>query len=231
MNRIVLVILGGLALVLAACGGGDPTPDVAPDRDDTDAAQPVDEDSTEPADEAVAPVATDGPIELTASWTGVSADTIQVGVAVIDAEALLAFGVDLGFVDPTKAYPALAAAFNESGGAHGRDVEVTVEPFLPVGSVDSDRVCSVLAEDIGVFLVLGQMLGDNPLCFTELNDTPYVGAFGLTDERDRRSDGQFYSYQSQVEPQRRDSLVVLDDAGVFDGARVGLFWEDRKSVG
>jgi hypothetical protein len=239
VNRIVWIMLGALALVLAACGGGDTAPDTAGERDGTPESQSVEQDSTDPEDEstvttgeAVAPDTAVEPIELTATWKGVSADTIQVGVAAIDAEALRAFDVDLGFIDATKAYPALAAAFNASGGANGRDVEVTVELFLPVGSTDSDRACSVLAEDVGVFLTVGQMLGDNPLCFTELNAVPYVGAFGLTDARDRRSDGQFYSYQPQVEPQRRNSLVLLDDAGVFDGARVGLFWEiaDRSLV-
>ena len=32
------------------------------------------------------------------------------------------------------------------------------------------------------FLVVGQLFADNPLCVTSVNDTPYLGFFGLTAE-------------------------------------------------
>lgn len=238
---LLTALLVGLAVVAAACGSDDPesedsSAESTPGPADAEATGEPTEDATEePSDEpADAPTddattePTDEPVELTATWTGVTEDTIRVGVAEIDAEAVLEFGVELDILDPDKVYPAYAAAFNEAGGAHGRQVDVTVELFLPVGNAESDAACTLLTQDVEVFLALGRMLNDNPLCFTELHDTPYVGAFGLTDERDERSNGQFWSFGMANERQRSDSVIALDEAGVFDGARVGLYWSQAE---
>jgi hypothetical protein len=226
-------VLALFALLAGSCGDGTSAePDASPapaddgvgddtgeeDSDDDTPTDPVEDDTTDGGETPV------DPPELTATWTGVTEDTIRVGVLAIDTEAVAAFGVDLVQIDAHKAYGALADEFNAAGGAYGREVEIHVELFLPVGSVDSDRACSVLTEDVEVFVAVGQLLDDNPLCFTELHDTPYVGAFGLTNQRDERSNGNFFAVGMQVEKQRGDSVVALYDAGVFDGARVGLFW-------
>lgn len=231
MNRKYWMLLGSFAIVAGACGseGAEESGSAAGSSDDvaveTGDESPAEAEADE-AEEELVDGADDSidPPELGASWTGVTEDTIRVGVVAIDTEAIAEFGVELTQIDPHRAYPALADAFNASGGAYGRQLDVQVELFLPVGSVDSDLACSRLTEDVEIFVAVGQLLDDNPLCYTELHETPYVGAFGLTNERDRRSNGNFFAVGMQVEKQRGDSVVALHDAGVFDGARVGLFW-------
>ena len=245
MRRTATILILTLVLVAAACGsddadsadsGAEPTgePTVEPTAEPTDAATeaPPDEPTEEPTEAAAEGAPVEEPAELTATWKGVTEDTIRVGVADIDAEAVLEFGVELDVLDANKVYPAFAQAFNEAGGAHGRMIDVTVELFLPVGNAESEAACTLLAEDVEVFLAVGRMLGDNPLCFTELHETPYVGAFGLTPERDERSNGQFWSFGMENQRQRGDSVMALHEAGVFDDASVGLYWSqvDRPVV-
>ena len=86
-------------------------------------------------------------------------------------------------------------------------------------------VCSELTEDEGVFVVLGAMLGDNPLCVTQLHETPYVGLFGLTAERAEKSIAPFFASEMAADLQRSNSTKALIRGGTFDGVKLAVFWE------
>ena len=161
-------LLFALAVLVAACGGDDSAGTEADGtaRGDTTAVDTGDAGADDTAvDDAAPDGADDTAVELTASWRGVTPDTIHIGVAGIDAESVKDFGVELDIVAPDKAYRAFAAAYNAAGGAHGRMVQIHAELFLPVGTVDSERACTVLTEDQEIFIATGQMLNDAPLCF------------------------------------------------------------------
>ena len=248
MRRLCQVVLVAASLFAVSCGSDSDddveeqttpsdteateteTPDgTAPDSDDSDTDTP-ETDTSESSD------GTDGdgedepelepePVVLTDSWTGVTAETIKVGVAGIDFARLQQFGVDFEGIATEVWAPAWADAFNRRGGALGRMMEVHVRNFLPVGSVESDAVCAELTEDEGVFVVLGAMLGDNPLCVTQLHETPYVGMFGLTAERAEKSIAPFLASEMAADLQRGNSTKTLIRDGTFDGVKLAVFWE------
>lgn len=237
MRRVWLVTLVVLSLIAAACGDDSDSDDGAAVGDGSDAVESdasddggsgsdsddggSDTDTNDDGDAAT----TDEPVELTASYRGVTEDSIKVGVAAIDFEALQAFAVEIdGFPSEIWA-PAWAQAFNDRGGAHGRMMETVVSTFLPVGTEEVDATCAELTQDEEVFVVFGAMLGDSPLCVTELNETPYVGMFGLTDERLERSIAPFFASEMAADAQRENSLRALIDEGTFDGVKLGVWWE------
>ncbi len=244
MKRQVLSIVVGLAVIAASCAddtadeqsaestvgttsaqsapstlaaGGDSVSDEGDSGVNNTADEPVVE-STPPDTE---------PVELTASYRGVSEDSITLGVAHIDW-ALIAeqFGFDRDFVPADTVYEAWTAALNDSGGIDGRQVEVVIKPFLPVGTGPSEQICLELMEDEEVFAVMGQMLDNNPLCFTEEYGHPYVGHFGETPEVLDRSDGLFFATRMAEIPQRTEAAQLLAEDGRFEGRRIALMWTD-----
>ena len=218
MRRLCAVVLLAVSLLAVSCGSssdddgeGQTTPSdtEATETETPDTEAPDSEDADADMSETETPDGDDGedepepePVVLTNSWTGVTAETIKVGVAGIDFARLQEFGVDIEGINTDVWAPSWAEAFNQRGGAFGRMMEVYVRDFLPVGNIESDAVCSELTEDEGVFVVLGLMLGDNPLCVTQLHKTPYVGLFGLTAERAEKSIAPFFASEMAADLQR-----------------------------
>lgn len=153
---------------------------------------------------------------------GVTADTIKLGVALMDVDAVKQqFGVDLGHI-PDGLAEAFAAQINASGGIDGRKVEVVVRKFLPVGTESSETACRELIEDEQVYAVIGSFLGDGGLCVTETHATPYFAAFGLTDERQQRSQAPFLSIEGDA---LGASIQKIVDSGVLAGKKIAVYSE------
>jgi Periplasmic binding protein len=164
-------------------------------------------------------------IELTDSFQGVTAESIDIGVAYIDFERMNEeFGFDLAAAPIDDAYAAWAAALNEAGGINGRTLEVTTKGFLPVGETESTEVCTELLEDEQVFAVIGQFLLDNALCVTETYGHPYVGLTGETAARQESSQGRLFAVDMALDDQRVESTEVMLADGAFDGKKVGVVW-------
>lgn len=238
-----------LALVAAACGGNDDdgaadtaepaaaeeqTAAPAEESGDVPAEEPADEPAEEPAEqpadepaEAPAePTPAPTPVVLTNSYQGVTETEIAIGVAAIDPVQINEmFGIDIGIFPVQDLYAAMSADLNERGGIHGRNVVVHVVSFLPIGTTDSERVCTELIEDKKVFVVIGQFLEDNALCITELHGHPYVGHFGENTERQERSNGLFFATEMKQTRQRVGGTTEMIRAGDLDGYNVGLYYE------
>lgn len=215
-TRLAATLLAAMVLA-SACGGGD----------DGDSNEPGDSATDTATDGATASDATateDGSAPLTASWTGVTADTVRLGVALVDFEALLEFDVDLEAGPIADEWRAWAAARNAAGGVNGREIEVAVESFLPVGNEEALAACVSLTEDHEVFAVTGQFLADNPLCVTEGHETPYVGLFGLNPQRAERSRAPFLATEMAEDLQRRHATEILVEDGLLAGKRVGVHY-------
>jgi len=232
VKRLVAVLLA-LVLVASACGDDDTTQDATttttadPGTDDPPA---DDGDDTEGADGTDTD---DPPVEdvpLFSSYQGVSETEIDFGVAAIDAEALVPFGIDLGTAPVEEMYVAWTQAQNDRGGVLGRDLVPHTRLFLPIGTAPSDEICAEFAEDIEVFAVTGQFLADNPLCVTELYGLPYIGHFGLNDERDEKSEGRFIATEMANSAQRYGGVAEMIAQGDLDGKKVALWWENPVDV-
>lgn len=161
---------------------------------------------------------------------GVTDDTIRLGLAAIDFEAIReTYGVDLGGL-PDGAVEALVAATNAEGGIHGRRVELVERPVMPIGNEDSERACRELIEDEQVFAVVGMLLGDNPLCVTEAHATPYIGLWGLDDERAARSQAPFVTLQAAMGEQLRAGVELLVEDGVVDeDSKVAVYGDSETT--
>lgn len=170
--------LVGLMMVVASCGddGGGDAGGEAEAATAESAAPTADSTSTEPTDAAATTAASE---ELTASWAGVTEDTIRIGFLEIDMESLVEMGLvedDRG--DPKHVIDILVEELNARGGIHGRHVEVTYENVLPVGTTDAEAACLRLTEDADVFAVLGFFAGPateaNP-CISDTGETIMIG--------------------------------------------------------
>ena len=154
---------------------------------------------------------------------GVTDDTIRLGVAVIDADAVREkFGVELGAL-PDEIFTGLEAAINADGGVNGRDVEFVVKRFLPVGTEPSEQVCRELIEDDEVFAVVGTFLGEAGLCVTETYATPYFGGFGLTPEIQERSKAPYLTGGPAEADSIKDSVQLLVDEGKLEDAKLAVY--------
>ena len=198
---------------------GEAPAETAPD-------EPAETPAEEPAETPAEPTPAPTPVELIASYQGVTESEIAIGVAAIDPVQINEmFGIDIGIFPVQDLYAALSEDLNEGGGIHGRNVVVHVVSFLPIGTADSERVCTELMEDKKVFVVTGQFLEDNALCITELYGHPYVGHFGENTERQERSNGLFFATEMKQTRQRVGGTSEMIRAGDLDGRRVGIYYE------
>ena len=232
----VLALFCVLVLLAVACSDDDGDTSVGTDETSSEGEATDDEasETEEPDEQDVAGAESGAPadeeavedVALFDSFQGVTAEQIDFGVAAIDAEALLAFGFDLGVAPVEQMYEAWSAAQNERGGVLGRQLVPHTELFLPIGATESEAVCVKFAEDIGLFATIGQFLQDNPLCLTEQYGLPYIGHFGLTDQMDERSEGRFIATEMSPTDQRYGGVAAMIEQGDLDGKKVALWWDN-----
>lgn len=163
-----------------------------------------------------------GTAERTASFRGVSEDAISVGVVYADLEAVTAVvDIDLDHGSYRDAYQAVIDDVNAAGGVLGRRLEPVFRPVNPLLPEEADAACVELTEDREVFVVLGDMLDDQPLCYTQLNDTAHVGST-LDQARVDASVAPWYSAFRQAEESVTAILEGFVERGVLDGVRVAV---------
>lgn len=210
-----LAVLLAFALAVAACGddGGSATD---PPDDTTTTAAPDDETTTTaPPDDTTSTTTSLAP--NTASFRGVTEDTIRIGIAAFDWDRLAALGVSFGVSNNSDLMTAGIDEINERGGIHGRLLEPYVVEFLPVGSTEADEACVELTQDHEVFLVVGATLNEQILCFTEINDTAAIVVNGLNAERLGRSVAPYATVLASQEVRAAEWVAQMDAAGLLDG--------------
>ncbi|MYL09794.1 MAG: hypothetical protein F4015_10070, partial [Acidimicrobiia bacterium] len=122
------------------------------------------ESSSEPAPE---PTPEPTPIVLTASFRGVTEDTIHIGIGFWDT-TLFGFGF---FGEPQLVWDALVGAENADGGIFGRSLKASIAGFNPALPNEMLAACISLTEDHQVFAVLGGLRGDANFCVSEQHET------------------------------------------------------------
>ena len=157
------------------------------------------------------------PEPRTASWRGVTEDTITVGVSMLDFALLKEINLSpAGWGDQQGIWEALVANLNANGGINGRTVEAVYEFYSPIDPVDAERVCTALTEDNETFAVLGGFVG--PLagtadpCIAGLNDTILVGGEINAAELAQTS-APWYHPEPTVEAATENLLGLLIETG------------------
>jgi len=212
-------VLVALALLAGACG--DDAGTSTADETTTAPTTTTSNDQTDSTTTVDAPTTT-APAELTASFRGVTEDTIRVGVFTYDWDRLAAFGVKFGVTNAGDMWEAALHEINDRGGIYGRQLEVYVTEFLPAGSDESDRACVELTEDHEVFVVIGTSLNEQILCVTELHETAAIVAAGMTDERLARARAPYATFAAPTAERAADVVALIESTGVLDGATVGV---------
>lgn len=230
----VLAMLVIVSVLAAACGGDDDDanaadPDPTTAEDDEPTADPTEAPTTAPADDAEPTTdsdpAEDPGTELTASYRGVTEDTITVGILLLDKELLFeTAGILLNWGDNEAQYQEAIDAVNDAGGVLGRMIEpiyVYVDPLSPTAY---DEACVRLTQDEEIFAAIGFVRpAASALCYTEVGDIPFVGFLSdLTADVPERSILPIVT--SNALPERIDIALVdlIVDAGELDGKTIAV---------
>ena len=233
--RSWLVLLMALALVTAACsstnddeGAGDSTTagSTAETTGDSESPGTTVAEGSDPAPDTTVAES----VELTASSDGVTEDTIRYGIINIDAAGVAQFGVDLAVLPMEEMYQAWSDAQNERGGVLGRNLEPHLRVYVPAFQALADAPCRELVDDVEVFAIIGQLFADHMRCVTEQSGRPYIGHFGVNEERKAFSDGLFVATEMENIDQRTGGVQAMIDQGDLEGKTVALWWDNPVDV-
>ena len=235
----LLVSVFAFALLAAACvsndddEGADGTTETTTDdeasedepeeeapADDGDAAEDAPADDGEEAEEAPA----DEEAALTASWRGVTEDTINVGVAMLDFALLKDMGLSpSGWGDQQGVWQALVDDLNARGGINGRMVNAIYEFYSPIDAAQAEEVCAILHQDNETFANLGGFVGPagsaDP-CIAGTNETILIGGEIGSDEELAQTTAPWFHTGPTVEFQTINLLNLLVQTGEADDAVV-----------
>lgn len=220
-------------------GDPEPTePDSEPAADSSATEQPTDDADgeaavDEPAEEAAAPLtwsrlapnmAPDDPSELTASWRGVTPDTITIGVSMLNFDLLQEMGLTpAGWGDQQGVFQALVDDLNANGGILGRNVVAVYDYYSPIDAADAERACTVLTQDNEVFAAVlgfvGSLAGTADPCFAGTNNTVLVGGEHTPDEI-ALAQAPWFNVEPSTEDHTSNLLDLLVQTGRADGAKV-----------
>ena len=229
----LLVALFSFALIASACvstededadttdGAGTATDDSS--GDDTAAEDDSSDDDTATEDDATDDAAEE-PVALTASWRGVTEDTIYVGASMLDFALLQELGfTPAGWGDQAGIWDALIDDLNDRGGINGRMVDIISEFYSPIDAADAERVCAILHQDNETFANLGGFVGPagtaDP-CVTGTNNTVMVGGEISSAEELAQANVAWFHTGPTSEFQTINLLNLLVQTGKADGAKV-----------
>ena len=252
--RWLFGVLMALAMVAAACGGNDddgdadapapspateapaaPEPEPEPEATETeteDAAtaepEPELEEAPEVEEPEFEPAPTEEPepeIPLTATWRGVTADTITIGVTYLDIEQL----VELGFSpatwgDQELVIQTLVDDVNDRGGINGRRLEVIMDKYSPIGATEAEAACLRVTEDNEVFAVLFGFLGPAEVantCIVDQQETILVGGT-ITEERLAVARAPWVNERVTREVSTSALFTLLEAEGMLQGRSIAV---------
>ena len=253
-TRWLIGMVVALVMVAAACGGNDddgdadapapapateapaaPEPEPEPEapEPETEEAAPAEpepdlEDAPEEEEPEFQPAPTEEPepeIPLTATWRGVTAETITIGVTYLDIDQL----VELGFSQATwgdqeLVIHALADDINERGGINGRRVEVITDKYNPIGATEAEAACLRVAEDNEVFAILFGFLGPAEVantCIVDQQETILVGGT-ITEERLAVARAPWVNERVTREVSTGALFTLLEAEGMLEGRSIAV---------
>ena len=159
---------------------------------------------------------------------GVTADSVKVGIAILDVGAAkdLGFAFDLG--DQRARYQALIDDQNAKGGINGRKivpdyrtVDVAAHP------VETEQAaCIAWTQDVKVFAVLAESQWGTPatVCVTGQGNTLLLSTDGL--DQSYYGNGLFYSTQASDNRILLDQAHYLESKGKLAGKTIGVLVGD-----
>jgi hypothetical protein len=170
------------------------------------------------------------PVEepLTASWRGVTEDSIHIAATTIDFQWLVDNGFSPnGWGDQTLVWESVVADLNDRGGINGRQVVLdAVRPYsaIPGLGVSADGVCLEVAGDFETFAVIGGFLGPaevSNICIPGQQETILIGG-RVNTERLEQVVAPWLETGTAKERRMSVYLTLLDQGGYLDGKKVAI---------
>ena len=197
----------------------EPAADEPAVADTEDAEEPAADEPAEPEEPVV-----EEPMVLTASWRGVTEDSITIGVSMLNFELLKELGLSqAGWGDQQGIFQALVDDINADGGIHGRMLVPVYDYYSPISGDDATRSCTVLTQDHEVFAVLlgfvGPLAGTADPCIVGTNATVLVGGEHTPSELEQ-AQAPWFNVEPSTDSQTDTLLDLLIETGRADGARV-----------
>jgi ABC-type branched-subunit amino acid transport system substrate-binding protein len=172
--------------------------------------------------------------ELTDSFRGVTAESIKVGIVIVDYDAIADF-VDFARGDQQAIAQVFVDDINENGGVLGRQIEPVYKLYPPIPGQEPSplAVCTSLTEDEEVFAVLGVFIdftGEGQLCLSRDHETIHIGHELEQPWIDDSPPGLMLTPDSTKEGQAQVVLNLLEQEGTLEGRTVGVL-ADQDSEG
>jgi hypothetical protein len=164
--------------------------------------------------------------KLTASYRGVTPDTIKLGYSYPDLDALARMGVLKVGRGPEEAIvKALVDDINAKGGVNGRKLEVAFGKYGVLGSTEQLASCTKLTEDEKVFMILGGYVGDNNLCAVQQHKTGVIFDYGAGFNQISlaKARAPFVTPAAADERAIKALVQILDQQGTLKGKTIGVY--------
>ena len=168
------------------------------------------------------------------SARGVSADSIKIGVALLDLGAVRQLGPAFDNGDRRAHFEAILAGWRETGllPVAGRDIEFVYRTYGVFSQEEQRAACVGLIQDEGVFAVLGdsrfQEAGEE--CVAREFRTPMIGHDAGGDGLFARAAPFLFTVQTSEDRLLRNLVHWADGQGLLDGRRIGIYHLDEPLV-
>jgi hypothetical protein len=157
---------------------------------------------------------------------GVAADAIKVGFSYIDLETLAQQGIiKIDHGPYAEIIQALVDDINARDGINGRQIDLSIAKYSPIGTTDQLAACTKLTEDDQVFVVLNGFVGGNNLCVVQQHSTALVGGdtTALTPAHLAAARAPWSSYNATSERSIKALVELLDGSGALKGKQIGVY--------
>jgi len=215
----VTIVATTLALLAAACGDDS---DVATSETTTTA--PAESTTTAGDIGEPGPTTTEPPI-LTASWKGVTEDTVTIAISILDFDALIDMGLqEFGWGDQRQMWEFYIEDLNARGGVAGRQVEAVLDFYNPAFAIEAEEACLRMTEDNDVFAVLGAFVGPAQSatpCLTDQEDLVTIGGV-MTFDLLEGAKGVWVSSGSAARRNIPIFFDLLDQTGRIDERSIAI---------
>jgi hypothetical protein len=169
--------------------------------------------------------ATGGTAKLTATSRGVTADSIKIGFAYLDLDALAKSGIVKIAPGPYEdMMNVLVDDVNAHGGVNGRKLVVSYAKFSPIGNTEQLAACAKLTEDDGVFAVLFGLLQDNNLCIVQQHATILVSE-SYSSVQLAKARAPWATWGPSNDRAIKALVQLMDRNGYLDGHTVAVYAE------
>ena len=222
MKSLVKWVVAGSVVALMAAACGDDGTDTTTESTTTTTSVPSPSTTSGSGDPAPS---TTAPVELTASWKGVTEDTVSIAVSILDFDELREMGLqDFGWGDQRLIWEFYLDRLNERGGVAGRQVDYELVFYNPAFASDAEAACVEMTEDRDVFAVIGAFLGPAESatpCLTRQED---LVVFNGTMTVDLLESAESVWVADGSAGRRRIPIFfeLLDQAGYVDGQKVAV---------